>query len=306
MPDDGTSKFLIQRILPANEISLISGSSGAGKTTLALQLMRDWMTGSPVFGCESLGTVRYAIYVACDRSLPSLRRRMHRLGMDPKDYPHRSLVDQLTPRWDGRSIPAAVELAMSLAHAAKLVILDGMTVLCNANINEDKAVAHFLCEGAEYCRASGITVIGTVRAYKSGKSGLVSPQERVIGSTTWAAASETFFDIATIDPTNVSNPKRILSIVPRDSEPMRIACKLEAGGLVEYEDTPILAATPLDVWLAQQLPGVVIRRADVLTAANQLDVKERTAELWLEAQVELSTLERVERGQYRVTSRTPS
>ena len=77
---DNPLEFLIDGILPANEVHLLGVSSGSGKTTFTFQVfLAQWQKGEPLFGHQS-NPVPY-VYVSLDRSRSSVTRTLERLGL---------------------------------------------------------------------------------------------------------------------------------------------------------------------------------------------------------------------------------
>lgn len=73
-------EFLIDEIMPANEVHLICGASGSGKTTWTFQeFLAEWQAGRSVSGHAS-HPVPY-VYIALDRTRASVTRTLERLEL---------------------------------------------------------------------------------------------------------------------------------------------------------------------------------------------------------------------------------
>src|SRR5271165_3311154 len=75
-----TEKWVIDKIIAAGTINLISGTSGSGKTTFLLQLLKQWELGQPVLGGYQSFPCKW-IYISCDRGTLETDRTMRRLGL---------------------------------------------------------------------------------------------------------------------------------------------------------------------------------------------------------------------------------
>lgn len=82
-------RYLVDNILPARQFHIFSGASGAGKTTLMLQLFRDLLDGKPWFSHTTHPPKSFA-YVACDRDVDEYEEKFAILGIKP--FPITSLV----------------------------------------------------------------------------------------------------------------------------------------------------------------------------------------------------------------------
>ena len=75
------NEYLIDRILPAYQIHLLGGASGAGKTTFLLQYLRQALDGGDWFG-HKCNRMRLA-YIACDRRQQEYDEKFQLMGIKP-------------------------------------------------------------------------------------------------------------------------------------------------------------------------------------------------------------------------------
>jgi hypothetical protein len=290
-----SSEWIIDKLFPTREVHLIGGSSGSGKTTLLFQILQDWTAGNPVFGFQSYPVP--FVYISCDRSLASVSRTMSRIGFT---FPRYSVVDSGLV---GRSFTGDSGLLQSfrIPRTTKLIILDGMTSLCpDGKINDHKVVANFLANLATLCQARDMTIIGTVHATKTKENEkILKPRERIVGSTAWAAYSETIVILDPADATNDSS-RRILDIMPRNSAHIHKTLEFSPSGrLVEVEDENTQSGKfLLEQYLDNYSTGQEIPTSALLDARDN-GISLRTMERWIAELVTEGKLEKVRKGVYR-------
>lgn len=289
-------RYVIDRILPEGELSLLCGPSRVGKTILALQMLRDHHLDRPIFGCQPRGG--YAVYVACDRSLHSLHSMMSHLDMDPHDYPCMSLLGTLSR--EDKSIELAVQEAAKLVEAVRWVILDGISALCRGRINEDADVSKFLGSGISYARQTNIAVLGVIRASKSREGeGYSSITDRALGSGAWPCMSEVFYSLDYRRPKDSTDNTRLLTILPRNGRAIRESLAFDDSGL-----RSMLEATSmdnLDAWFDTLVDGTILVTKHIIeVAATKYCLSRATAFRWITSQVELGRLVELKHGHYSV------
>src|SRR5574337_1032951 len=85
-------RYLIDSILPVQQVHLVAGPTGAGKTTWLLQTLLDWHRGKPVLGFCS-HPCRWA-YIAADRTAQDALMTVMRMGIGPAELPFIPARDQ--------------------------------------------------------------------------------------------------------------------------------------------------------------------------------------------------------------------
>src|SRR5258708_3308179 len=125
MTDD--PKYLIETILPAQEVHLIGGPSGSGKSTWVLQtLVLDWQNSKPVLGFKS-HPVPW-IYISADRSLASVHRTLERMHIDPMLLRIYSAVDEQCT-----DLCTIIEKCIKMEPQPRLLVIEGLQSLIEGN-----------------------------------------------------------------------------------------------------------------------------------------------------------------------------
>jgi len=289
-------EYIIDEILPAHEVHLVGGPSGAGKTSLTMQLLKDLRLNQLIFGKQSHSVP--LVYVACDRSLEATKRTITRLGVT-LDFPIISLIGSGIKR----DIDNVVSNALRLEPNMRLLVIDAIGALTpGGKINDYQVVGDFLIHCSEICRAKGITVkgLGHSTKVKEGED-FKNPRQKFLGSVAWGGFSETMIYIEPSDPSNPTDPNRTIMVLPRNSPSLVLEYAFDQlGRLVPAGD--ISADLTLDVNLLKVPEGVPITTPQILEWAKPAGIPKRTVERWISDAIKSGKLERVEgrqRGCYR-------
>ncbi len=218
-------EFLIDEILPTCAVHLVSGPSGAGKTTWLIDTLQQWQRGEAICGCAS-HPVPY-VYIAADRTRRDMERTLKRLGIDPSSFPLyiptqiQLLTAQVTQIMDAARAEYRTwhKARHGVEADAKLIIIDGLAFLMpgQASENERRAVFLFI-RGTivSYCEKNDVTVIGITHTAKQREGERYErARERLAGSSAWAATVNTIFLLEPVDQEGVGGA-RTLYILGRD------------------------------------------------------------------------------------------
>ena len=290
------SNWIIEGLMPSREVHLIGGPSGIGKSTWIFQALADWTQGKPIFGYKS--NPGKFIYISCDRSDQSVDMTMDRVE---HKFPCFSVVNR---KMVGKSYRDILKEALKMEPSAKLIIMDGMTSLCpGGKINDYQVVSIFLNSLTMFCIENNVAILGSVHTTKT-KEGerILNPRQRIIGSTAWAAYSDTILIMDPADSTDESS-KRILEVMPRNAKHVRKILQFSDAGRLEEvdEEAPAQAGGEflLEMFIDnlsfnEDIPGRIL-----MDAARANGIKERTAERSIGKLVEDGKLERAGKGIYR-------
>lgn len=279
-------EFLIDGILPSEEVHLLAGPSGAGKTTVLLNVIAQWQDELPIFGHKS-HPLPY-VYISCDRSRKSVTATLTRLGLQDK-------ITRILCRLD---LPKPLTLQKVLKSAkekypdAQVFFIEGFQLL-PASGNEYKSTGEWLSEVTALCEHNHYTIIGVAHSPKRREdSAIIHPRESVLGSVAWAAYSDTviYLDI------NENDRSRYMQIMPRNAPEEEHNFMFGDKGRIVWiaeDDTNVLESL-----LLARSPGAKITREQTIQIALNNSLTDRTAERVLSRLVAAGEMYRTGRGQY--------
>lgn len=213
-------RFLIDKVLPAEEVHIIGGPSGSGKTRFAFRLIQSWAKGEQFHG-HVCHPVPFA-YVSCDRSLDSVKRTLDDLAIPHTAFPIYSDVD------DNLNNIESVIVKIRAAHPkVEVLFIDGfLSLLPGGKINEYGTVSSWLKSLNRTCKKLHITLVGIVHTskVKEGEAYL-NPREQLMGSAAFAGFADTIIVLKPMDVEEITTQRRRLWLLPRGS----------AAELYEYE-----------------------------------------------------------------------
>jgi hypothetical protein len=296
-------EYIVDKLFPANDISIISGPHGVGTSTFALQAFDAITDGRPVLDLPSVQTP--AVFIACDRPLEALHEHMESLGIDPRLKPSLSLVGQLQ-RGEDSNLAGVQAILKQAGISARLWFLDGMNALCKGKVTDYNDVSKFLDGAADYCTKNKITVIACIRSCKAKEgNGYTAPLDRVLGPGAWVGQAGCKVMIDYHDAKNLSDSYRIFGVCPRRAKYYYRWGQFTPTGELLPCDAPALAAepeSPLAIWLTTQPEQAEFTLDEAEDALRGLNVSKRTILRWIAAEVESGKLAKVGKGKYRRVS----
>lgn len=242
---ESTRPFIVDQILPAHEVHLIGGPSGAGKTRWTTQLLQKLQAGEKIFGFQSHPTPY--VYVASDRSYASMCETLRQQGIDPDTFnilPARDMESDTSQY----SIPWLIALVKKHFPLAQLIVLESIATFIpggQGKINDYHTVTKFLRQLGRLVYKEHYTIIGSHHTAKEKmESGYIMDREKLLGSGGWSGFVETIFMLNLLDASNPKSPFRRLSILPRNAPNFSVNYKFgEDGRLIEMatnEPVPII------------------------------------------------------------------
>lgn len=292
-------QYIIEGIMPANQVHLLAGPSGAGKTTLVFQMIEAIAKGIEFLG-HRCTTVPQA-YISCDRNLESVQATLDRMG----------LPDNLIPMWSTidtdmtESFPVILNFIRSKLPEVKLIHIDGFTSLCpKGNITDYYVVASFLKSITRTCR-SGLTIQGICHDAKLRQGHeYIMERERVIGSSAWGGYADTIVHICPLNPKDAADSRRSISILPRNACNETLEHTISEGRLVSSS----MSTESVELFLLEQdvlhHPIDMIKSSEIVAYAATHDIGRSRAYQYIEKLIDLGKLERVtaggrEKGMYK-------
>lgn len=227
MPKYVRQDYLVENILPKNEVHLIAGPSGAGKTRLLFQELINWQQKQEFldFKCQPFPET---MYLGCDRSNASISETL-------SNFP------DLNIRW--RSIRGKGSSMAGIVDSypeVKLFIIDGISTLVQDH-NSYGSIQTFLCNTGELCTNRSITILGSLHSPKTKQNEkYLNPRQRVSGSVAWAAFTETVFVLEPLNPDKPEDTHRELFICPRNYREMRCLYEFYPDGRILPAFNPII------------------------------------------------------------------
>ena len=211
--EPGPRQWLVDGWLPAGRVALLSGSGGAGKSRLALQLAlalveerRDWLPGGP-----DLVDSGPAVIATWEDEPDEITRRLRRT-VEPQDRLE-ALKDRLhvldfagkgafwQPSADGsRHTSSLGELTLAgewtrtycETHKARLLVVDPLAAAYACNENDRGLVRAFMSSWDGWARRTGCAVLIVSHPAKAAESDYS-------GSTDWHAAARAVWKLGTED-----------------------------------------------------------------------------------------------------------
>lgn len=289
-------EFLIDGILPANEVHLLGGSSGSGKTTLIFQTLATWQRGEDVFGHRSY-PVPYT-YVSLDRSRSSVNRTLQRLDLQ-SDITRTLCQEDL--KSTENTIHAIVNTGLKRHKDSRLFVIEGYQTIVGDASNKYSQVSSLLRKSATLCVDKQITLLGITHSPKMKvDEAFQHSREMILGSVAWGAYSDTVITVQLDEAAgNVT-----VKILPRNaaSETFHFVFGYN-GCLVPLENSKPKEA--LKLRLEALAAGSFVSRSDVIGWAQAMKTSDRTAERALADCVKNKVLTTVDAGIYERTSNTP-
>jgi len=294
LPD--SPEFLIEGILPANEIHLLGGSSGSGKTTLIFQTLADWQNGDPVFGHES-HPVPY-VYISLDRSRSSVTRTLERLGL--ADIITRTICQEDIESTVA-TIAGVIDAALKVYPDAKFFIVEGYQTLVGDKGNSYAPVAGLLKKSATLCAKRKITILGIAHSPKMKlDEGFQHSRELILGSVAWGAYSDTIITVQLEESTGNIKVK----ILPRNAASETHGYVFGNNGVL----VPLASVKPsaaLKLRIEALSAGSVVLRSEIIAWAKALNVSEKTGDRAMTDCVKNQVLTPLDAGVYERSDRPP-
>lgn len=285
-------EFLIDGILPANEVHLFGGSSGSGKTTLLFQLLSEWQEGKDVLGHAS-HPVPYA-YLSLDRSLSSVQRTLERI----------QLSDQITRIITREKFPATItpkvifEVGLNAYPDARALFVEGYQTLAGDKGNAYAPVASLLTNTAMLCTSHGVTLTGVAHASKMKMDERwQNSREVILGSVAWSAYSDTIIVLDHNEETHIVTCR----IMPRNAASEQHEFVFGDRGILQ----PHIVGTKKDSFclrIAALSAGRPVTRDEMRSWAKTASISTRTCDAAIKTCIENNLLDVIGSGIYERTT----
>jgi hypothetical protein len=289
-------EYLVDEILPVGEVNLIAGSPGAGKTTLVLQSLRDFVQGRLVLGKTSHPAP--IVYISLDRSYQLVCAGLRRAGIPPGTFPAVAAREHNIPY----NISAIINWTMARYPGTKLIFIEAMgTLVPKGDLNDYHSVAGFLNECSRQALKHQICLWGSLHVAKTKPNeAYKQPRDKIMGSTAWTGFSATTILVEATNPGEIEDQSRTVFVLPREGRPYELRMTFtDSGVLVPIEDNAEQTTfETLDQELTKLPLTEPIKTSQLKSLAEQFSVPPRSAERWLKSCVERGLLDHIGRGRY--------
>lgn len=199
----------------------MAGPTGAGKTTWLFEALMRWEKGHDILGFRSYPVPW--IYVAGDRSIDGMNRTLDRMKI-PRD------TFSTLAAWDERLTFQQI-MGVVKDSGAKLAVMEGFGQYVDSP-GHTQQVRNFLQSACNICKSDGTTVLGIVESPKmKPRDQYENPRQRVSGPAAWGHHTETIFLVEPSDAGKADDPRRTLTVCPRNSAVMVVPYVFRFGRL---------------------------------------------------------------------------
>jgi hypothetical protein len=245
---------IIPRVLPLEQVHLLSGASGVGKTALLTWMLRQFVQGDQVFG-HATNKPSFVRIVVVDRAWADHAMWLDAVGLD---LPHVSFVDsglKLGPRHQRvATLMGVIEQLRSDCGLVdgfpdgSLIVVDPIALFLGGKLNDYDTCGENMLALNQAIIKSGITMLGVVHAGKQkndSKERYTRPQDRILGSTALTSHAGTVLHLA--PPTETDSEFHELTWVPHHA-PARTfqLVRGEGTGLFEWHNPDPIPDEPTE------------------------------------------------------------
>jgi hypothetical protein len=217
-------EHMVDGLMPLNEVHIIAGESGAGKSTWLFQFIHDWQQEKPVLGRKSTW-YPYVVFVN-DRTKAGTIRTLQRLKLNPRAFP---IVSTITE--EDMSLAQKIKTYVKVNPLVRIIFVEGFHV-GQVDGNDYGESSSSMRELNAICVKHNLTIVATTHVSKVNASNGKSDRTSIIGSNATPAMSETAFILNKVPRSD----KVKLTVHPRNSRSEKFFYKWSAGGsLIETD-----------------------------------------------------------------------
>jgi putative DNA primase/helicase len=231
--DDGVTEYLVDALpepmhegwFPKGEVSLIGGSSGAGKTSWAMPLLEKIRTGADIFG-HTAKPRDYRVLLH-DRSKKAMQRTVKALGLSAEAIER---VIRLTSNQQSRPPAEILEAAIEREPGVECWFIEGLD-LWITDPNKMEVVGPVIDGLQRIATRRNVAVLGTVGSPKQrGKDNKYSGRDTLFGSAALARKVETVV-LMQLHNDEDPNSVRRCTVLPRNGRAETLYFEWQANGL---------------------------------------------------------------------------
>jgi AAA domain len=270
--DDSPSEYLMEPKpgddegwFPFGEVSLVGGSSGAGKTYFTIVMLDKIRTGVEFLG-RAAKPRDYRVLLH-DRSAKAMRRTLNALHLPPEAEER---IIRLSARQQARQPAEILHDCIEQNPGVKVWFIEGLD-LWTGDMNKMDSVAPVLDSLQRVATRHNVCVIGSVGSPKQKGKDRYFGRDAFFGSAALARKADTMVSIEWTDPEN-TNSARSYSIMPRNGPSVRLYMEWRDHGLcivdkpepkVEAKDSRAFGLMKLNVFAKYKLGEQVVYSPDL-------------------------------------------
>lgn len=231
--DDGVTEYLVEALpepmhegwFPKGEVSLIGGSSGAGKTSWAMPLLEKIRKGGDVFGHTS--KPRDYRVLLHDRSKKAMQRTVKSLGLSAEAIER---VIRLTSAQQSREPSEILEAAIDREPGVECWFIEGLDLWIR-DPNKMEVVGPVIDGLQRIATRRNVSVLGTVGSPKQrGKDNKYFGRDSLFGSAALARKVETVVLMALHNEDDPNSVRRC-TVLPRNGRAETLYFEWQVTGL---------------------------------------------------------------------------
>ncbi len=231
--DDGVTEYLVDALpepmhegwFPKGEVSLIGGSSGAGKTSWAMPLLEKIRKGADIFGHTS--KPRDYRVLLHDRSKKAMQRTVKSLGLSAEAIER---VIRLSSTQQSRPPAEILEAAIEREPGVECWFIEGLD-LWITDPNKMEVVGPVIDGLQRIATRRDVAVLGTVGSPKQrGKDNKYFGRDSLFGSAALARKVETVVLMALHNEDDPNSVRRC-TVLPRNGRAETLFFEWQANGL---------------------------------------------------------------------------
>ena len=147
-------------IFPLGDVHAIVGSSGAGKSTWAYDMLLSQRDGIPVAGRPTFK--RDFLVVLRDRSSNSFERTLDRMGIASDAFPTRILTPEQTAQHPAKALADI----WTQRQGARIILIEGLDIWAAGDIKNMSAISALLTPLQEFAQQKHVAVLATLGSPK--------------------------------------------------------------------------------------------------------------------------------------------
>lgn len=303
---------VIEKIWPGNAVHLVSGQSGAGKTTWLLQVLYNWEKSIALWGYKSHPCPW--VYVSIDRATHETDKTLRRIGIEDWDAPIYSIEDITNVQY-GYSMDTILQHP-KFAHC-RLFVIEGLQALIPSpgpRQSQNQCEMQWMVGLRQHLLATQRTIIAVTHPPKS-KKGESSLQGRsdVLGSQSLGATAGTMIKVDhMVDEEGQELDQRLVTFDGRDFKkfslvyeidefgrfrnPQEFKTNHQTGEQIKARGSANLVT--LDQWLLSR-PAGPFQFSEMLMLGQTHKISEATLKRWLDAAIKRGLVARIAHGMYQ-------